>query len=88
MSDRAMNDYRLTVRLSADLRQRLKSAAKRRGTAESEVIREAVERQLATERPMLSAFDRMQESGLIGLVRQAPSDLSTNPNHFDGFGGK
>jgi metal-responsive CopG/Arc/MetJ family transcriptional regulator len=81
-----MNDYRVTVRLSSDLRQRLKSAAKRRGTAESELVREAVENQLATENPEPSAFELMEESGLIGLVRQAPSDLSTNAKHFDGFG--
>ncbi len=83
-----MPDYRLTVRLSADLRQRLKKAAQRRGTPESELIREAVEQQLATEGEVLSAFDRLDEAGLIGSVRHAPSDLSTNPEYFEGFGGR
>ena len=81
-----MPDYRLTVRLSADLRQRLKNAAQRRGAPESELIREAVEQQLAGEAGILSAFERMDAAGLIGMVAQAPIDLSTNPKHFDGFG--
>jgi hypothetical protein len=80
-----MNDDPVTGRLPADVRQRLRRA-RRPGTAESELVREAVEQQLAAESPAKSAFERMEETGLIGLVRQASGDLSTNPKHFDGFG--
>jgi predicted DNA-binding antitoxin AbrB/MazE fold protein len=35
-----------------------------------------------------SCYDLAARRGIIGLVKNAPSDLSTNPSHFDGFGYK
>ena len=32
-------------------------------------------------------FDVFNEAGLIGCVKNAPADLSTNPKHMEGFGG-
>ncbi len=84
MSD--MKDNRVTVRLSADLRQRLRHAARRRGARESDLIREAVERQLAAEPKEVTAYDDLKKAGLIGIVKGAPPDLATNPKYFDGFG--
>jgi predicted DNA-binding protein len=81
-----MRNYRITVRLSAELRRRLKSAARRAGTRESDVVRGAVERQLAAEDDALTAYEHAEKAGLIGTVRGASRDLSTNPGHFDGFG--
>lgn len=31
-------------------------------------------------------YDALQESGLIGIVKDAPPDLSTNPKYMEGFG--
>ena len=86
MSDSQMNDYRITVRFPAGLRQRLRAAALRRGTRESDLVRGAVERQLAAEDDILTAYERAKKAGLVGAVRGASRDLSTNPAHFDGFG--
>jgi predicted DNA-binding protein len=86
MSDRQMKDYRITVRFPAELRQRLKAAAHRAGTRESDLVRGAVERQLAIEEDVLSAYEHAKKAGLIGAARGASQDLSTNPKHFDGFG--
>ncbi|MGD9632114.1 MAG: hypothetical protein AB7G28_13675 [Pirellulales bacterium] len=33
-----------------------------------------------------SLFDALNERGLIGFMDDAPSDLSTNPQHLEGFG--
>ncbi len=33
-----------------------------------------------------NAYDAAQELGLIGLITDAPADLSTNKAHFEGFG--
>jgi len=85
MADK-MKDSRVTVRFSEDLRQRLKSAAQRNGTRESEIIRKAVEQQFAVEDQKVTAYDHAKSAGLIGAVRGASRDLSTNPKHFDGFG--
>jgi predicted DNA-binding protein len=87
MSDVKMKDYRVTVRFPAELRQRLKAAARRSGARESDLVRVAVERQLAAEDDALTAYDHAKKAGLIGAVRGASRDLSTNPRHFDGFGG-
>src|ERR1022692_1456220 len=57
MSDKKMKDYRITVRFPAELRQRLRSAARRAGTRESDLVRVAVERQLAAEDDALTAYE-------------------------------
>ena len=31
-------------------------------------------------------FDVLNEAGLIGCVKDAPEDLSTNPKYMEGFG--
>ena len=84
MSD--MKDYRFTVRFSPELRQRLKAAARRTGTRESDLVRGAVERELAAGSVGLTAYDHAKKGGLIGAVQGASRDLSTNRKHFDGFG--
>ncbi len=82
-----MKDYRITVRFPAELRHRLKAAAHRSGKRESDLVRGAVERQLAAEEDALTAYQHAKKAGLIGAVKGAPRDLSTNPEHFKGFGG-
>jgi predicted DNA-binding protein len=81
-----MQDSRITVRLPAELRRRLKAAASRTQTRESDLIREAVKRHLANGEAELTAYQYAKANGLIGAVRGAPKDLSTNPKHFRGFG--
>ena len=85
MSDK-MKDDRITVRLPADLRRKLKDAAQRNGTPESEMVRKAVERQFAEDDDEITAYERAEKAGLIGAIRGLSPDLSTNPKHFDGFG--
>ena len=81
-----MKDHRFTVRFSAELRRRLKAAARRTGTRESDLVRGAVERQLAAEPEGLTAYEHAKNAGLIGAVHAASRDLSTNRRYFDGFG--
>lgn len=86
MSDRHMNDARFTVRFPKELRRRLKAAARRSGVQESDLVRTAVQRQLAAEAEMATAYERAQKAGLIGVAKGASRDLSTHPRHLDGFG--
>jgi predicted DNA-binding protein len=86
MSDVRMKDDRITVRFPPELRRRLKAAAQRSGTRESDLVRGAVELQLAAEENSLTAYDRAKKAGLIGTVKGTTRDLSTNPKYFDGFG--
>jgi hypothetical protein len=41
---------------------------------------------LSAEKGERTAFGRVKEAGLIGIIGDAPSDLSTNREHFGGFG--
>jgi predicted DNA-binding protein len=84
MSD--MKEYRLTVRVNADLRQRLSAAAKRSGQKEADVVRVALDKGLDAIKPKESALDRALALGIVGMIKDGPSDLSTNPKHFEGFG--
>jgi len=81
-----MKTSRITVRVPAELRRRLKDTARRTGTRESDLVREAVERRLAENHDASTAYARAKKAGIIGAVRGASPDLSTNPKHFDGFG--
>ena len=87
MSDWHMKDSRITVRFPPELRRRLEAAARRSGTRESDLVRGAVELQLAAEEDSLTAYEHAKKAGLIGAVKATTRDLSTNRKYFDGFGG-
>lgn len=82
-----MKDQRITVRFSRETRRKLRAAARRSGTGESDVIRNAVERQLEAEESSGATYDQAKKAGLIGAVKGTVRDLSTNRRYFDGFGG-
>ena len=81
-----MKDERITIRFSPETRRRLKSAARRTSRRESDLVRDAVELQLAAEEATLTAYEHAKKAGLIGAVKGGPADLSTNRKYFDGFG--
>jgi hypothetical protein len=72
------------VRLIEDL-------ARRNGETPSEFLRHAVEHfehaaAVAAKDPTATPFQLAEQAGVIGSVQGAPPDLSTNPDHFEGFG--
>jgi predicted DNA-binding protein len=82
-----MKDQRITVRFSPEMRRLLQAVARRVGRRESDLVRDAVERQLAAEENPVTAYDLAKRAGLIGAAKGKVRDLSTNPKYFDGFGG-
>jgi predicted transcriptional regulator len=80
-----MNSERLTIRISDDLKNRVKERAKAAGTDESEIVRLALEQYVT---PPMSAYEAAKRAGLIGIVKGGPTDLSTNKRHMEGFGTK
>jgi predicted DNA-binding protein len=84
MSD--MSSDRITIRVPQALGRRLRSRSRLKGQAESEVVREALESYLGQSGGERSAYELAEEAGLIGCVRCAPKDLSTDSRHFEGFG--
>lgn len=84
MSD--MASHRITIRIPETLGHRLSTRSRMKGQTESELVREALENYLRQSKEQRSAHELAQEAGLIGIVKHAPKDLSTNPSHFEGFG--
>jgi len=84
MSD--MSSARITVRVPQTLTARLRSRSRAKGTTESALVREALENYLGHSEGGRSAYELAEEAGIIGSVKQAPKDLSTNRRHFKGFG--
>lgn len=82
-----MNDQRIKVRFPAERRRRLKDVAPRGGTRESKIIRQSIERQLNADDNAPTTYELAKMAGLIGAVRYARPDLSTNRKYLDGFGG-
>ncbi|HLG96431.1 MAG TPA: CopG family transcriptional regulator [Bryobacteraceae bacterium] len=79
------SDSRVTVRLSAELRNRLREEARRTGRRESDLIRDAVDKHLKKKRER-SSYEVFKRAGLIGCIKDGPSDLATNKKYFEGFG--
>lgn len=85
MSD--MASHRITIRIPEHLQRRLRNRSRLSGRPESELVREALESHFGQASEARSAYDLAHEARVIGIVKHAPKDLSTNPRYFDGFGG-
>lgn len=81
-----MASERITIRLPQALGQRIRKRSQMKGLTESELVREALENYFGHSDEGRSAHEMAQEAGLIGCVRGAPKDLSTNARYFAGFG--
>ena len=81
-----MASQRISVRVPGGIARRLKERSRATGTRESQVVREALEHYLSENRKEETAYDLLLRAGLIGCVRGAPKDLSTNKRYFKGFG--
>lgn len=78
----------LTVKLPDELAIRLEKRAKHLCVSKSAVLRESLERALGGDSALVeeepSAFDLMKDG--FGCVKSGIGDLSTNPQHMEGFG--
>jgi hypothetical protein len=78
------------IRLSEEQERHLRQYAHETGRSESEVIATALEEYFATRTPSggsgENAYELARRIGMIGVAGDLPSDLSTNPSYFEGFG--
>lgn len=74
------------MRLPVELERRLRRTCKMKGVRESELVREALEAHLNSLGEAGNAYDAAVASGLIGIAKGLPSDLSTNRKYMAGFG--
>lgn len=84
MSD--MASQRITIRVPKVLGDRLRERSRASGQTPSNVVRAALESYLALGAGPATAYEKAKRAGLIGIVRKAPKDLSTNPVYMEGFG--
>ena len=79
------------IQLTPEQQKRLAELANETGKPWPEVFSEA----LRSYRPARddkddaheeSLFDSLCRRGLVGCIKDAPADLSTNPKHMEGFG--
>ncbi len=81
-----MKPTRLSVRLPEQLRHTLDRHVTLGDRSASDVIRVALKEYFEKHPPPESAYDAFLRLGIIGCVKGAPRDLSTNRRYMKGFG--
>lgn len=77
---------RINLTVDDGLHRELEAVATERGVDASDLVREAIENLVRDRTPPTSFLDAARRLGVIGCVVDAPPDLSTNRDHFKGFG--
>jgi len=76
----------LSLKVSESLDRKLAAVVKRRRIPKSVVVREAIEQYLDESREGRGGSFLELAGDLVGCVKNAPSDLSSNPKYMDGYG--
>lgn len=76
----------LSLKLSEQLDRKLSAVVKRRRARKSDVVREALERYMEESREIRKGSFLDLARDLVGCVKDAPADLSSNPKYLDGYG--
>lgn len=77
----------LTIKIPEDLENALTRAAASRGVSRSELVREAIAAYTVRIEEKAHPDSALALAGdLVGCVRNAPSDLATDPRHMQGYG--
>lgn len=75
------------MKLTPEEKAKIKLLAKRKGVSQKEAVMSLVNEEIVeykVEPTPGSLLDRMQH--LVGIVEDAPGDLSTNPKYMEDFG--
>jgi hypothetical protein len=71
----------MTIKVPALLSTKVARLAKKRGTSQSEIVRQALQAYAGDELPSFS-----ESAADFCGVAKGPGDLSTNPRYFEDFG--
>ncbi len=77
---------RINVRVDDRLKQQLESEAKQKGVSPSAIVRQLLEEHYQQHPPAENCFQLAERLGILGSIKGLPADLSTNPDHMEGFG--
>ena len=83
---RQVGEERMTVRVQKGLKQQLEAEAREKGVSPSEIVRQALEEHIRQRVPRETCYDLAKRLGILGSAKGLPADLSTNPEHMEGFG--
>lgn len=75
----------ISLKISEDLKNRLKTLAEKQNTNPSEIIRTAVEKHLSTHSTRVKGSFLDLAEDIIGCA-EGPEDLSTSKKHLKGYG--
>jgi hypothetical protein len=77
---------RINVRVKSQLKRRLESDAKAKGTSPSAIVRELLEEHYREQRPPENCHQLATRLGILGSIKGLPADLSTNADYMEDFG--
>ncbi len=77
---------RITVRIDDQLQQAMEAEAREEGVSPSEIVRRALGEHVRRRGPQINARQLAERLGILGSAKGLPPDLSTNPDHMEGFG--
>ena len=76
----------LSVRVDRWVKQGLEAEALEKGFSVSEIVRDALTAYVRRRECEESCSDLARRLGILGVYKDGPSDLSTNPEYMEGFG--
>jgi predicted DNA-binding protein len=76
----------LSLKVPKALDRKLAAVVRRRGARKSALVRQALERYLDDAQEVRRGSFLNLAGDLVGCVRDAPADLSSNPRHLADFG--
>ena len=77
---------RINVRVDGRLKDELEAEAREKGTRPSDIVRQVLEEHIRRRTPRSNCRDLAERLGILGSAKRLPADLSTNPEHMEGFG--
>ncbi len=77
---------RISVRLDGRLKRELEAEAREKGVRPSDIVRQVLEQHARGRTPQPNARQLAERLGILGSAKGLPTDLSTNPEHMEGFG--
>jgi hypothetical protein len=77
---------RINVRVDGDLKRQLEIESQRKGVSPSVIVRRALEEHLRRRPAGENCLQLAERLGVLGVYKDAPHDLSTNPIYMEGFG--
>ena len=77
---------RINIRVESPLKQKLEIEATQRGVTPSAIVRQALEEHFGRQAPPENCLQLAERLGILGSIKGLPADLTTNPDHMEGFG--